>query len=127
MCGAAIVGIETAVMYHGYKLFTEILDGLSGFMERKGYKAIGELKGIAAPYVENQTMVTEWLKHKLVPKESVSITVDESKCNGCKLCLVCLQDALIMKDGIANIDLKLCIRCGICESICPTEAIQILL
>jgi len=127
MCGAALVAIETAVMYHGYKLFTEILDGLMGFMKRKGYKTIGELKGIAAPYVDNPTIVTGWLEHKLVPKETVSITVDESKCNGCKLCLVCLQDALTMKDGIATIDSKLCIRCGICESVCPTEAIQILL
>jgi len=127
MCGAALVGIETAIMYHGYRLFTELLDGLGGFMDRRGYKTIGELKGIAAPYVENPTMVTEWLERRLVPKESVRITVDESKCNGCKLCLVCLQDALTMKDGIATIDSKLCIRCGICESICPTEAIQILI
>lgn len=126
MCGASLTYAHTAVLYHGYKRLTEIRDGLAQFMERKGYTRLDEFRGIAAPLVSNpSSMMKEWMTTRVVPKESVRITVDEAKCNGCGKCTVCWQNAIALKEDIARIDLKLCQRCGVCASICPTDAIAL--
>ena len=36
MCGTTLTGVHCAVVYRGYKLFTQMLNGLTDFMERKG-------------------------------------------------------------------------------------------
>lgn len=125
MSGATLVAAHTAAMYKGYKVFTEMINGLRTFMERKGYQKMEDLTGVAATHVDNLDELRAYVRPRMVPKESVVITVDEAKCNGCERCLVCIQDAITMEDGIAQIDLELCERCGVCESICPVGAIAI--
>ena len=126
MCGATLTAVHTAPMYRGYKVFGEMLAGLRDFMERKGYQKVDDFRGVAVDLVADPREAREELyKRWKVPKELVRITVDPIKCNGCEKCLVCIQDSVTMAAGIAQIDLKSCIRCGVCESICPTDAIAI--
>jgi NAD-dependent dihydropyrimidine dehydrogenase PreA subunit len=51
--------------------------------------------------------------------------VDEQLCTGCEECLdYCCVDAIKMADGIAAIDLDLCVECSVCKrsGVCPTDA-----
>ncbi len=51
--------------------------------------------------------------------------VDEQLCTGCGECLdYCSMDALQMADGIAAVNLELCVECSVCRrsGICPTDA-----
>lgn len=47
MAGATAVGIGSAVYYHGLEAFKKIADEMTAFMDKEGYKTIGEMKGIA--------------------------------------------------------------------------------
>ncbi len=47
MAGASAVGIGTAVYYEGLGIFDHIADRLSGWMEKRGYNSIKEIRGAA--------------------------------------------------------------------------------
>ncbi|MDR0752755.1 MAG: 4Fe-4S binding protein [Mycoplasmataceae bacterium] len=47
-------------------------------------------------------------------------------CIGCGGCAsVCPKNAISLKKGKSVIDLKKCIGCGNCTNVCPTEAIEL--
>lgn len=51
------------------------------------------------------------------------ISVDESKCVGCKQCMSIGCPAIAVKDKKAHIDPTLCIGCKVCSQMCNFEAI----
>ena len=51
------------------------------------------------------------------------ISVDESKCVGCKQCMSIGCPAIAVKDKKAHIDTTLCIGCKVCSQMCKFEAI----
>lgn len=134
MCGARGLFVATEIMHRGYKVITEMVSGISAFMDRKGYKRVEDMVGLAIPTIqadeERDThgrleLVNELMERTEVPRTSVHMTVDPKKCNGCKKCLVCLFEAITMQDRIAVIDPEICERCGCCWSICPTGAVEL--
>lgn len=52
-----------------------------------------------------------------------SISVDESKCVGCKQCMSIGCPAIAVKDKKAHIDPTLCIGCNVCSQMCKFGAI----
>ena len=61
-------------------------------------------------------------------KDNATIIIDESKCNGCGLCVsVCKDFSLEIKDNkarVADSPVFGCIGCGHCMAICPKDAIK---
>lgn len=56
----------------------------------------------------------------------MSIRVDETKCNGCSLCVKsCGTNAIEMKDKLATITIESCTMCGACVAACRFNAISI--
>ena len=55
--------------------------------------------------------------------------VIEDKCTGCGKCAenVCFVNAIQLKDNQAYIDQERCRGCGHCASICPENAINIII
>ena len=51
------------------------------------------------------------------------ISVDESKCVGCKQCMSIGRPAIAVKDKKAHIDPTLCIGCNVCSQMCKFGAI----
>ena len=51
------------------------------------------------------------------------ISVDRTKCVGCKSCMRVGCPAISMKDGKAVIDNTLCTGCGVCKQLCKVNAI----
>ena len=125
MCGATLTGVCASAMYKGYAVYKEMIDGLESFFERKNYKSVKDITGVATPYIHDLGAYIEFLVKRVAPKDVVKITVDPEKCNGCGECTMCLDSAVRIENGIAMIDLELCQRCGLCASICPTDAITI--
>ena len=57
--------------------------------------------------------------------EKSKIKIDIKNCLACGGCIsVCPQDAIYMISSKANLDDKKCIRCGICIKTCTIGAIQ---
>ena len=53
-----------------------------------------------------------------------ALTVDTDKCRSCKKCMGLGCPAISMKNGKARVDATLCVGCGVCEQLCPFEAIK---
>ena len=52
------------------------------------------------------------------------LTVDPDTCKSCKRCMTLGCPAISMKDGKAVVDTTLCVGCGVCQQLCPFDAIQ---
>ena len=60
----------------------------------------------------------KYVKHKK------PLTVDESKCVGCKACMKIGCPAISIVNGKAKVDNTLCVGCGVCEQLCKFGALQ---
>lgn len=60
-------------------------------------------------------------------KNVVTLKLDQSKCNGCGMCLeVCPQQVFSITGRISSItDRDACMECGACARNCPQEAIYV--
>ena len=125
MCGATIAALESPVQHRGYRIFEEILQGMTQFMERKGYERPADMIGLAAPHIDNPDEFLTGFLNTAGPPESRTTLLDEEKCSGCGLCASCIYGAIAMEEKLPQIDLEACERCGACATLCPTEAISI--
>ena len=117
LAGATCVGICTASILQGPRIFERIAIGIKKFLSKNNYKTLDEIRGIGLKSVEE-----EWNKDFVTPL----IAKITNKCNGCTLCAnLCLYDAIKMIDQKANINQNNCSGCGLCESICPVSAIEL--
>lgn len=124
MCGAKLVALHTTIQYHGHGIIAKMLNGLSEFLDRKQCE-LSEIVGVAVPRIVSSEGYTQFIEEHIVPKESLTVEIDPEKCNGCGICTRCINGAMTIEQDLAVVDLVLCERCGICESMCPTYAISI--
>lgn len=62
----------------------------------------------------------------MVEEGGVVIVIDETRCDGCGLCLgACPEAALYLVGGKAVVDAALCQGCGSCTVACPTGALAL--
>lgn len=57
-------------------------------------------------------------------KHSLPFHVDTAKCVNCKSCMKIGCPALSIKDGKANVDVTLCVGCGVCKQMCKFGALK---
>ena len=60
----------------------------------------------------------KYVKHK------APLTVDTSRCVGCKACMKIGCPAISVRDGKAGVDATLCVGCGVCQQLCKFDALQ---
>jgi len=148
LLGASSVQACTAPMHYGFRIVEDMIDGLSQWMDEKGYRTIDNFRGLSLP------RVTEWqhldLNYKIVAR------IDYSKCIGCQLCYVACWDGAhqcIHIDGYSRpeeaiassrssivstpatpavshdvpakrfprVDEHECVGCNLCWLVCPVE------
>jgi dihydroorotate dehydrogenase/Pyruvate/2-oxoacid:ferredoxin oxidoreductase delta subunit len=116
MSGAHIVEMCSAVMAFGYEWLAKQVRGLEEFMDRKGYRTLDDMRGIASDAA---------MAYADMPREKAKVHPD--LCNYCKRCLkACFYQA--MQDGGEKtwVRQENCIGCGGCFSVCPVPgAIEI--
>ncbi len=117
MVGAPAVQVCTGFMLKGFNIGKRMANGLTKFMERKGYESVHDFCGIAH---EHLTTTYEEL--------AVHAVVDEEKCNGCAQCVpACCESqhiAISLENKKANINTERCRGCGLCAVVCKQEAIS---
>ena len=118
--GAGCVQVCTAAMLHGFRIVEQMKDGLSRWMDEKGYKTIEEFRGRAVPNV------TDWqyLNLNYVAKAHI----DQDACIKCGRCYAACEDTshqAIMKekDGKRHFEVmdNECVACNLCVEVCPVE------
>ncbi len=84
LLGCATVQVCTAAMHFGFRIVEDMIDGLSNWMDEKGFQTIDDFLGLSLP------KITEWkhldLNYKIVAR------IHEEKCIGCDLCYVACWD-----------------------------------
>ncbi len=119
LLGATTVQVCTAVMHYGYRVVEDMIDGLSNYLDEKGFASVKEIIGRSAP------RVTDWgnldLNYKTVAR------IDHDKCIRCNLCHVACEDGahqcipLVQMNGerLPVVDEPECVGCNLCYLVCP--------
>jgi len=118
--GAGNVQVCTAAMTYGFRIVQEMIDGLSDWMDAKGYRTIEDFRGRAVPNV------TDWqyLNLNYVTKARI----DQDLCIKCGRCHIACEDTshqaiTAMVDGRRHFEVidADCVGCNLCVNVCPVE------
>jgi dihydropyrimidine dehydrogenase (NAD+) subunit PreA len=119
--GAGTVQVCTAAMHYGFRIVEDMANGLSNWMDEKGYAGIADFQGLAVPnFVHWQDLDLAWRTIARIDKEA---------CIGCGLCHIACEDtahqAIIRRevDGrrVYEVVPDECVGCNLCHHICPVE------
>ena len=118
--GAGNVQVCTAAMVYGFRVVEEMAEGLSAWMDEKGYASIDEVSGLAAP------KVSDW-KHLNLNYVAKAV-IDQDACIKCGRCYIACEDTshqaiTSLKDGERHFEVidEECVGCNLCVSVCPVE------
>ncbi len=148
LLGAGTLQACTAPMHYGFRIVEDMLDGLSRWMDAKGYPNLAAFRGLSLP------RVTQWqhldLNYKIVAR------INPETCIGCQLCYTACWDGAhqcIHVEGhqnpeaaaavsraslvstpatptvshapptqrIPKVDEHECVGCNLCWLVCPVE------
>jgi dihydropyrimidine dehydrogenase (NAD+) subunit PreA len=142
LLGAGSLQVCTAVMHYGFRIVEDLCDGLSNWMDEKGYAKISDVVGRSLHRVSD-------FNHFDLSFRAVA-RIDQTKCIRCNLCYVACNDTahqcidLVAKDGrvvqpnsydirangkeeavnsrpsvqVREVD---CVGCRLCYNVCPVE------
>ncbi len=123
LLGSSSVQVCTEVMLRGYRIVEDMIEGLSDYMDDKGFTSLDQMVGRAVP------AYSEWgnldLNYDTIAK------IDASACIGCQLCVVACHDGAhqcIHPDpsGLTRVpvvDESECVGCNLCQIVCPVPGV----
>ncbi|MDA8249039.1 MAG: NAD-dependent dihydropyrimidine dehydrogenase subunit PreA [Rhodospirillales bacterium] len=119
--GAGTVQVCTAAMHHGFRIVEDMIDGLSNWMDGKGYRRIADFRAAA---VRNYV---HWGDLNLNFKTLARI--DQDLCIKCGLCHIACEDTSHQAIAATRVDGKRryevidaeCVGCNLCAHVCPVE------
>ncbi|WP_370657422.1 NAD-dependent dihydropyrimidine dehydrogenase subunit PreA [Deinococcus sp. KNUC1210] len=140
LLGATAVQVCTAAMHYGYRIVEDMIDGLSNWMDDKGFATIYDFAGKSLPQVSTFGQLD--LSYQSVAR------INPDKCIQCNLCYVACNDTahqcidLYSPDGIRvdpGFDPRMngrqvadtrpvpvvregdCVGCALCANVCPVD------
>jgi dihydropyrimidine dehydrogenase (NAD+) subunit PreA len=142
LLGASSLQVCTAVMHFGFRIIEDLCDGLSNWMDEKGFATIPDLVGRSLSHVSDFKNFD--LSFRAVAR------IDQEKCIRCNLCYVACNDTahqcidLIAKDGsqiqphsydirsngrLEAVEMRPhlhirendCVGCRLCFNVCPVD------
>jgi dihydropyrimidine dehydrogenase (NAD+) subunit PreA len=119
--GATTVQVCTAAMVYGFKIIDDLVDGLSNYLDSKGFSSVHDLVRKAVP------SVTDWQYLNLNHVDKAYI--DQDLCIQCGRCHIACEDTSHQaitatvngKRHFEVIDAE-CVGCNLCVSVCPVES-----
>ncbi|AGG65495.1 NAD-dependent dihydropyrimidine dehydrogenase subunit PreA [Corynebacterium callunae] len=140
LLGATSLQVCTAAMTYGFRIIDDLCDGLSNWMDSKGFDTIADFRGKAIDVHGDFNDLD--LAHKSVAR------IDPSKCIGCNLCVTACHDTahqcidLVGPNGTVvnpgfnpdlngkiTLDIRPtpqvresdCVGCALCANVCPVD------
>ncbi len=113
--GSKLVTACTSLMWYGFELIPQILDGMEKYMKEMGFTSYDQLVGRALYNIRPASDL------EMIPEVPA---LDDVLCTGCEACLKpghCY--AIEMVGGLPEIDEEKCMGCGACVAVCPTGAL----
>ena len=116
--GCGTVQVCTAAMVYGFKIVQDLCNGLSNYMDEKGYASLDAMRGLAVPTVKNWNQLNLNYVEKAV--------INQDSCIQCGRCHIVCEDTshqaiFATKDGQRHFEVNEaeCVGCNLCVSICP--------
>ena len=121
LLGASTIQITTGVIHYGQRMVEEICEGLSDFMDDKGYKRVDQIVGKALPNTQSTDAFD------LTIQGVTDYHLD--RCVGCGQCYIVCQDAggqglgwdAETRRPIPDDDT--CLSCMVCSFVCPVDGV----
>jgi dihydropyrimidine dehydrogenase (NAD+) subunit PreA len=128
LLGSTSVQVCTAAMHYGFRIVEDMIDGLSQYLEDKGFASAMDLVG------KSVDRIRDWgdldLNYKTVAR------IDPELCIGCNLCYIACEDGAHqcieaaerprgdLRDGeiakhVPRILEDECVGCNLCALVCP--------
>jgi len=112
--GCGSVQVCTAAMHYGFKIVSEMTDGLSNWMDDKGYRSLDDFRGAAVPNV------VDW--QDLNMNYETLARIDQDLCIKCGLCHIACEDTSHQAISTGSngarryevIDAE-CVGCNLCQ------------
>ncbi|MGD9538860.1 MAG: NAD-dependent dihydropyrimidine dehydrogenase subunit PreA [Alphaproteobacteria bacterium] len=119
--GSGSVQVCTAAMHHGFRIVEDMIDGLSNWMDEKGYATLADFQGRAA------RNVSDWQYLNLNFKTVAAI--DQALCIKCGLCYIACEDTSHQAIGKSRdngerryqVIEEECVGCNLCMHVCPVD------
>ena len=118
--GAGSIQVTTAVMQYGYRIIDDLIDGMLGYLNEKGFQSVEELVGLGLDAVCD----TENIERDTI----VYPKFHRDKCIGCGRCAISCRDGghqaiKFGEDRKPVLEPKKCVGCHLCTLVCPQDAI----
>ena len=129
--GSTSLQVCTAIMHYGFRIVEDMADGLSAYLDSKGFRSLAELRGKAVP------QVGDWQQLDLHYKRAARI--DYEKCIGCNLCHIACEDGAhqcidlvdpapyglgpgrVPGKPVPSVREDDCVGCNLCSIVCPVD------
>ena len=121
MLGATIAELSSGLFWRGTALIEETVQFLDTYMDQMGYASTDQFIGAAMKHMKPVEDI-DWRM-----EDFVSTTADRL-CVRCGACATGLCSARVMKENPLRVEVNedMCFGCGMCEFICPQNAIRII-
>jgi dihydropyrimidine dehydrogenase (NAD+) subunit PreA len=116
LLGAGSLQVCTAAMHYGFRIIEDLCDGLSNWMDAKGFSSIEEVRGKSLPRISDFKDFD--LSFRAVAR------IDEQKCIQCNLCYVACNDTAhqcIDRTPQPRVREEDCVGCRLCYNVCPVD------
>ncbi len=121
LLGATTVQVCTAAMTHGFRIIEDLCEGLSNWMDEKGFENTQDFIGKSVP------AITTW--EELDINYHIVAHINQDKCIHCGLCYIACEDtvhqAINLSYGMPyntySIKEPECVGCNLCSLVCPVD------
>lgn len=121
LLGATTLQVCTAAMKYGFRIIEDMCDGLTNWMDEKGFKTIDDFIGKSVP------ALTSW--DKLDMNYHIVAHINQDKCIHCGLCYIGCEDGSHQAINLSygnpyntySIKEDECVGCNLCKLVCPVD------
>jgi len=118
--GAANVQVCTAAMVYGFKIVEELIDGMSNWMDEKGFDRPDQFVGAAVPNISDW----QYLNLNYIAKAKIN----QDLCIKCGRCHIACEDTshqaishTVEGQRMFQVKDEDCVGCNLCVITCPVE------